>query len=141
MSFTSTGGKGGSAKHAAVFRDKLTAFYLTEQDASYLREIAHRGGFRSTSHLVTAIVEPLCLGAFSLTSWVRNGARIQKHMESRGVRFTADWSSLVGLLKLEVPPAIPEEPISIEQLKADLQKVVQVIADEQAKPHKPKKSK
>lgn len=116
---------------APVTRDKLVAFYLTSYDASQLREIAHRGRFRSTSHLLTAIVEPLCLGGLSLAAFVRSAKRVQRVLEANGVKFTAEWSDLVELFHPAVPPAIPEEPISIEQLRTDLEKVVVTIAGEQ----------
>jgi len=127
------GQRGGSAKHAPVSRDKMVIFYLTEQDASQLREIAHRGRFRSTSHLLTAIVEPVLLGGFSLAAFIRSAKRVQGVLQARGVKFTADWSDLVELFQPQVPPAIPEEPISIDQLREDFERVLEAIADEQNK--------
>jgi hypothetical protein len=128
-------------KRQIVTRTKLVAFYLADHDASYLRDVAHRGGFKSTSHLLTAIVEPLLQGGLSMLAFVRSGARMQKFMEGHGVELTADWSSLVELFKSQVPPAIPEEPISIDQLRRDLEKVVEVIVNEQRRQHNTNKLK
>jgi hypothetical protein len=132
--------KKGKSK-AVVTRDKFVGFYLSDQDAFYLRDVAHRSGFKSTSHMLTALVEPLLLGGLSLMSFVRSARRIQQFAESRGVEFTADSSSLADLFKPEVPPAIPEEEISIDQLRRDLEQVVTMIEDGQRRQHNTNKLK
>lgn len=115
-----------------VKRTKLTAFYLAEDDYELLRRMARAGGFKSMSHMMTALVEPILRGGFSLVSFIRSANRLQKFMERHGVKFTVSWSSLVEFtLFPSPPPAIPEEPLDLDQVTDDLANVVAALAEDQ----------
>jgi len=126
-----------------VTRDKLVGFYLSAHDAAFLRKAAHDGGFKSTSHLLSAIIEPIIHRQLSIHGFVSSALRICKFMESTGnVKFAVDSSSLKGLFGFTPPPpAIPEEPISIEKLRSDLATLVDLLEEEQSEVKPPRKSK
>ena len=105
-------------------RDHLTGFYLTKDHAKMLRRFATEGGFRSVSHLLTSLMEPVIVGGFSLASMHRSLLRVQKHMIANGVQFSADWSSLIDLLSgASPPPPIADDEISPERVLEDLERL------------------
>lgn len=104
-------------------RAKLVAFYLTETDYATLKHLAEKGGFRSTSSLITSLVEPVIQAKLSLRSSVQALSRVQRFMESNGAKFGATLADYrEGMLQLFAPPppTIPDEVLDISQLKADL---------------------
>lgn len=120
-------------------RTRMATFYVTEHDHHKLRRYAADGGFKSTSHLITAIIEPLLQGDFSIMSFIRSAKRLQKFMESNGAHFAVDSSSFRELpFFAPPPPPIPDEPISVDQLRKDFERVLAVLEREQrptTKPH------
>jgi hypothetical protein len=57
--------------------------YLTEDDGLMVTEIAEKLGFKSTSEMITAILERLCIGGFSGMVFVKLGWLFAKQMESK----------------------------------------------------------
>lgn len=118
----------------------MATFYVTEHDHHKLKRYAAIGGFKSTSHMLTAIVEPLLQGELSIMAFIRSAKRLQKFMESNGAEFCIDTSSLKELFLFPAPPPpIPEEPISVDQLREDFERVLEVLEREQRPKTKPKK--
>lgn len=104
-------------------RTKLVAFYLTETDHNKLKTAAEKGGFKSTSSLLTALNEPVIQGGLSMVSAVRALSTVQRFMESNGAKFDAKWADVgQDMLKLFAPPPPPLDPalLDISQLKQDL---------------------
>ena len=68
-------------------------FYLTQDDASYLNEIADSLGFKSRSRLITAVIERLILGGFSGVTFCKLGwqfaSLVEKKPQSRVDLFSA----------------------------------------------------
>jgi hypothetical protein len=121
-----------------IQRTRMATFYITEHDYRKLKRYAADGGFKGVSHMITAIVEPLLQGDFSIMSFVRSAKRIQKFMEANGAQFVVDSSSLRELPFFSPPPPpIPEEPISVEQLRKDFERVLAVLEREQRATTKP----
>jgi len=126
--------------NAPTKRTRMAAFYLTEHDWQKLRRFAVIGGFKSSSHFITAIIEPLIQGDLSILSFTRSAKRLQKFMESHGTEFRVDTSSLKELFLFPPPPpAIPDEPISVDQLRKDFEQVLEVLEREQRPNTKPRK--
>lgn len=110
-------------------RIKLVAFYLTQTDHDLLKKAADKGKFKSTSSLITSMVEPVIQGGFSLRAAVRAIGRVQQYMEANGVKFTASFSDVKeGMLQLFTPPPpiIPDDVEDLSQLVSDLR----TVADE-----------
>lgn len=122
-----------------ILRTRMATFYITEHDYRKLKRYAADGGFKGVSHMITAIVEPLLQGELSIMSFIRSAKRLQKFMESNGAQFGVDSSSLRELPFFSPPPPpIPEEPISVDQLRKDFERVLAVLEREQrptTKPH------
>jgi len=115
-----------------VTRTRMATFYLTEEHYRSLKTLAAAGGFKSTSHLVTAIIEPLLQGDLSIMSFIRSATRLQKFMKSNGAQFSLDRSSIRELpLFGSPPPPIPDETISVQQLRKDLEQVLKVLEREE----------
>jgi len=113
-------------------RSRMSTFYITEHDHQKLRRLAVVGGFKSSSHLVTAILEPILQGDLSILAFTRSAKRLQTYMESHGTEFSINTSSLKELFLFPpAPPAIPDEPISVSQLRKDFEQVLEMIASEQ----------
>jgi hypothetical protein len=94
-------------------RTRMATFYITDHDHQKLRRFAVNGGFKSSSHMLTAIIEPLLRGDLSILSFTRSAKRLQKFMESHGAEFSVDTSSLKELFLFPpAPPPIPDETIS-----------------------------
>lgn len=114
-------------------RTKLVAFYLTENDFASLKEFAEKGGFKSTSSLLTALNEPLIHGRLSLSSGVKALSRVQRFMEASGPKFKATWKD-VGEEMLNLftppPPTIPEDVLNISQLKQDLRALLEELENQ-----------
>jgi hypothetical protein len=120
-------------------RSRMTTFYLTEDDYRLLKRYAASGGFKSASHMITAIMEPLLQGQLSILSFTRSAKRLQMFMESHGQQFRADTSSLKELFLFPPPPPpIPDEPISVAQLRQDFERVLEILEHEQRPNPKPK---
>lgn len=104
-------------------RTKLVAFYLTETDFASVKDYAERGGFKSTSRLIAALVEPVVQGGFSIRSAATAVNRIQAFMAANGATFKISLSE-VGQAVLQLftppPPTIPDDVEDLSQLKADL---------------------
>lgn len=103
-------------------RDKLVSFYLTQVDAEKLRSYAESGGFKGTSTMLTALIEPLIHGGLSIRSGCRSINRIQKFMENNGVKTSVTGKILMEAVRdlFAPPPPIPDDVEDISQLKADL---------------------
>lgn len=113
-------------------RSRMSTFYITEHDHQKLRRLAVVGGFKSSSHLVTAILEPILQGDLSILAFTRSAKRLQKFMEAHGTEFSVNTSSLKELFLFPPPPpAIPDEPISVDQLRRDFEQVLEVLQNEQ----------
>jgi 4-hydroxyphenylpyruvate dioxygenase-like putative hemolysin len=121
-------------------RTKLVAFYLTETDFAALKDLAEKGGFKSTSSLLTALNEPVIQERLTLVSSVKALSRVQRFMESNGAKFDASWSDVRdGMLKLFTPPppALPDELLNISQLKQDLLGLLDELEKQETKPKTP----
>ena len=105
-------------------RTKLVAFYLTPNDHHTLKNIAEKGGFKSTSSLLTALIEPVIQGRLALRSALSAITRVQRFMESNGAKFgvkAADVKEgILNLIWSPPPPVIPDAVEDISQLKKDL---------------------
>jgi len=103
-------------------RDKLVSFYLTQVDAETLKSLADKGGFKGTSTLLTALIEPIIHGGFSIHSGCRSINRVQKFMENNGVKTSISGQVLMEVVRdlFAPPPPIPDDVEDIFQLKADL---------------------
>lgn len=104
-------------------RTKLVAFYLTETEFQQLKRWADRGGFKSTSSMLTALVEPVIQGGLSLVSAAKAISRVQRFMEANGEKFSASMSQVKqGMLNIFTapPPIIGDDMLDNSQLQADL---------------------
>jgi hypothetical protein len=103
-------------------REKLVPCYLTKATAEKLRKYAEAGGFKGTSTLLTAIVEPIVEGGLSVQSAARSLNRVQKYMEKNGAPFGVSWKILkeAGRDLFAPPPPIPDDVEDLSRLKADL---------------------
>lgn len=103
-------------------RDKLVSFYLTKVDSEKLKKFADLGGFKGTSTLITALMEPIIHEGLSVQGAARAVNRVQKYMERNGVKFTVTFRELLktGRDLFGPPSPIPEDIEDISQLKADL---------------------
>lgn len=119
-------------------RTNLVAFYLTVNDHRLLKMAADKGGFKSTSSLVTALVEPIIRGGFSLRASVRAIGQIQRFMEANGVKFKASMADVKeGLLNLVFstpPPIISDEIEDLSQLISDLRRVADELENQTNNP-------
>lgn len=122
-------GKRGPIPGTHEKRTRLVGFYLTPTDYIALDDMRTKGGFKSVSSVVTAIVEPLIQDRLSVMSAVRSITRIQRFMTERGGRFDASLKDVRdGMLNLFTPPPpiIPDDDDPekaaeyLSQLKADL---------------------
>jgi len=122
-------------------RDKLTAFYLTPSDFEKLRKCADIGGFKGTSTLLTAIIEPIIQGGFSIASAARALNRVQKYSEANGLKFDVSWRAVVeGARDLFAPPPpIPDDVEDLSQLKADLRALLAELEKPKTKQPTPTK--
>jgi hypothetical protein len=117
----------------------MTTFYLTEDYYRKLKRFAAIGGFKSGSHMITAIIEPLLQGDLSILAFTRSARRLQKFMERNGAIFRVDTSSLKELFVFPPPPPpIPDEPISLDQLRKDFERVLKILEREQGTKAQPK---
>jgi hypothetical protein len=103
-------------------REKLVPCYLTRSTAEKLRKFAEFGGFKGTSTLLTAIVEPIIDGGLSVQAAARSLNRVQKFMEKNGSPFGVSWKILkeAGRDLFAPPPPIPDDVEDLSKLKADL---------------------
>lgn len=109
-------------------RSKLVAFYLTEGDANSLKEQAEKGKFKSMSSFVTAVIEPMIQGGFSLKSGVRGLLRVQAYMEKNGALMGVGGPLGLAQEVLDLfrppPPIVPEDDYDISHLKEDLRELL-----------------
>ncbi len=103
-------------------RDKLVSFYLTKVDAERLKRFADKGGFKGTSTLLTALIEPIIHGGLSVQSGCRSINRVQKFMKDNGSPMTVNGRILMEAIRdmFAPPPPIPDDVEDLSQLKADL---------------------
>lgn len=122
-------------------RDKLVSFYLTQVDAQKLRKFANNGGFKGTSTLLTALVEPIIHGGFSIQSGCRSINRIQKFMKDNGAPMGVNGRILMEAIRdmFAPPPPIPDDVEDISQLKADLRALLAELEKPTQKPTDNKK--
>lgn len=108
--------KGGRPKQEAKVRDSRISAYITEQDAIYIRELA-KSLDMSTSELVTAILERLCIGGFSALVFAKLGWQFANALPTN---FTRGF--YFGVRPL--PPLIgkPDDP-ELKEFRAFLQRV------------------
>ncbi len=111
-------------------RTKLCGHYLTLTDWFTLKDMAERGGFKSTGALTSAVLEPIIQGRFSMKSAVVCINRIQAFMQSNGLKFDASWADVRdGMLDLFTPPPpiVPEENEDLSQLEEDLEILLEQV--------------
>jgi 4-hydroxyphenylpyruvate dioxygenase-like putative hemolysin len=119
-------------------RTKLVAFYLTHTDHDALRELAHKGRFKSTSSLLTALIEPVIQGRLSLLAAVKALSRVQRFMEANGAVFKASMGDVRdGMLQLfsPPPPTIADEMLDLSQLKQDLRDLLDELENPENQPN------
>jgi hypothetical protein len=97
--------KGGRPKKKTAIRTSRLSGYVTEDDAFQIAKTAEAIGFKSTSELVTAIFERLCIGGFSGMAFIKlgfqfSGALSASNGSQRGLYF--------GVRPF--PPLIGDEP-------------------------------
>lgn len=118
-------------------RDKMFCIYLTQTDYAKLKDYALKGGFKSSSALAVAIVEPIIQGGLSLRSAITGVHRIQEFMAKNGVKFGGTVTELgqaVMNLFTPPPPTIPDDVEDLSQLKADLRALLAEL-ENQTKPN------
>jgi hypothetical protein len=122
-------------------RTRLVAFYLTEDDAQFFRNVQKEGGFKSTSHVFTALLEPIAQGRLSLQSFVRSCRRFQRFAESNGLKFTAFFGDLAQVafrFGTPPPPPIPDDETDLPQLRADLMGMLDQLEAQQTETNQTK---
>jgi len=106
--------KRGRPKTEFDIRDTRISGYVTAEDAAYIRRIAENMGFTSTSEMITAILERLCIGGFSAMVFIKLGWQfsnvLSKNKAHSGLYFGI--KPLPPLLGEARPPTleIGEEP-------------------------------
>jgi hypothetical protein len=105
-----------------VVRDKQTSFYITKSDAELLDDLARGLGFQARSKLITAIIEGLIDGGFSVPAFIRLGNAINNRLEKHGYPRQID----LGLI-FRPPPIFPASemdmtPEEIREHIGELQK-------------------
>lgn len=111
-------------------REKLVQFYLTETDSKQLTKYAvELGKFKGVSTLLTALVEPIIQGGFSVQAAARSVIRIQRFMEKNGAPVGVNGRVILDAFRdlFAPPPPIPDEPEDVSQLKADLRALLREL--------------
>jgi hypothetical protein len=109
-------------KSTTDVRSKMNGFYLTEEDSVALAQFAKRAGFRSTSQLVTALIERLLIGGFSISVFVKLAFQLRAYVDKNG---TGEETGLYfGIRPL---PALPDERISPAQWKKELPSITEAV--------------
>jgi hypothetical protein len=120
-------------KSTTDVRSKMNGFYLTEDDSIALTEFAKRAGFRSTSQLVTALIERLLIGGFSPCVFMKLGLQLRSYIDKNGEPY--EGGLYFGIRPL---PALPDSRISPAQWKKELpsitEGVLQTSTPENTKP-------
>jgi len=93
-------------------RNTQLSAYVTEQDAEIIKQFAQNVGFKSTSQMLTAIVERLIIGGFSPMVFAKIGLQIVDYAEANGYKYKGKM--FFGIRPL---PALPDNGISNQQLK------------------------
>lgn len=65
-------------------RDTRVVIYMTESDAKFLDRLSRIMGFKGRSEMITAILERLIIGGFSVAVWFKAGWQFMKRMEETG---------------------------------------------------------
>ena len=95
-------------------------FSLTEDDSVFLNEASASLGFRSRSQLVTAIMERLIVGGFSLASFIKLGAQFSKILPEAPL----SAANLFDAIR-PFPPLIGDQPEPKESELVPILKVAQ----------------
>jgi len=96
--------KRGRPKTGCVIRNTRISGYVTAQDADYIKKVAADMGFTSTSEMITAILERLCIGGFSPMVFAKLGWQFGTLMAKQKVQ----GGFYFGVRPL--PPLFSEEP-------------------------------
>jgi len=96
--------KPGRPKGECNIRDTRISGYLTKEDAEYVRKVADALGFTSTSEMITAIFERLCVGGFSAMVFAKLGWQFSNLLSNKKVK----PGFYFGIRPL--PPLLGEEP-------------------------------
>lgn len=99
-------------------RDTQLSAYVTEQDAAIIRQFAQNVGFKSTSQMLTAIVERLIIGGFAPMVFAKIGLQIVDYAEANGYKYKG--KRYFGIRPL---PALPDNGMSDQQLKEKIGKL------------------
>ena len=102
-------------KDAPTLRDAQLSCYVTPEDAKAVKTIAQNVGFKSTSQMLTAIVERLVMGGFSPAVFLKVGMQIQRYAKDNGRPAKAKFFNPFRPL-----PALPEQHISPEQFDKEI---------------------
>jgi hypothetical protein len=108
-----------SNANSTQLRDAQLAFYVTKQDAQAIKDFARKAGFRSTSQLMTAIMERLVIGGFSPMVFVKTGFQIQKFAEKNGAKSSGNYWGIRPLPALDDEEPTPEQMQSLMQGRHD----------------------
>jgi hypothetical protein len=107
-----------SAPKGPPLRDSQLSCYVTEDDAQIVKDFAKKIGFRSTSHLMTAIVERLVIGGFSPMVFLKVGMQIQDFAKANGAPYRG--KTYWGVRPL---PALPDQHISAKQFDKEIAEI------------------
>ena len=97
--------KKGRPKTHANIRTVRVSGYLTESDSEQIKDVAKACGFTSTSELITAILERLCIGGFSGIVFMKLGFQFANVLSDR----KAQRGFYFGVRPL--PPLIGDQPV------------------------------
>lgn len=104
-------------------REAQIAFFLTDNDAKELEDLAARLGFKSRSQLCTAIFERLLIGGFSGLVWLKLGWMFSNLIDRKGItRGFYFGGPLPPLIGDEEDPSGPEIVPFLEELKKEARK-------------------
>lgn len=108
-------------------RTERVVIYMTREDADELFRLARDLRFKSRSAFVVAILERLIMGGFSVGSFFRVGAQIQRRAESTMPdQIEFDWNALKTALR-PLPALPPEEDPATER---EVRNLVREIREE-----------
>ena len=98
--------KRGRPKSECDVRKTRISGYVTEEDAVYIRKVAENMGFTSTSEMITAILERLCIGGFSPAVFLKLGWQFSNVLAKKKIQ-----GGFYFVLR-PLPPLLGKEPNS-----------------------------